>query len=224
VLTLQDASQVPAALAVLSALYNVKPLPQLLSELPQEQQLHAALLADMWQTPQVSKAAVEQLVHAASSKGEDGAAVGLQAASNRQFLQLQAYPACLLPLFSAVVAAATAAKDWDTKAEAALVAAIAAPTQAEAGAGAAAPAAGAEVEEAQAAAAAERRAGVKHLLLSVLGDLEEVWADAALQEVLLQLPVPAMELLLSCDELKVRGTAGFARVRVKWIALGHVHL
>jgi hypothetical protein len=58
------------------------------------------------------------------------------------------------------------------------------------------------------AAAAVRRAGVKRLLLSVLGDLEEVWADAALQEVLLGLPLPAMELLLGCDDLKVRDTAG----------------
>jgi hypothetical protein len=41
------------------------------------------------------------------------------------------------------------------------------------------------------------------VLLSVFGDLEAVWADAALQEQLLGLPLSSMELLLSCDELKV---------------------
>lgn len=44
----------------------------------------------------------------------------------------------------------------------------------------------------------------KSVLLSQLGDLEAVWADAGLRERLLGLSLPAMELLLSCDELKVR--------------------
>jgi hypothetical protein len=51
-------------MAVLAALYAVKPLPELLSELPQEQQLQAALLADMWQIPKVSTAAVQLLLNA----------------------------------------------------------------------------------------------------------------------------------------------------------------
>jgi hypothetical protein len=45
-LQLQDASELQAALAVLQSLYAVKPLPELLSELSQEQQLQAAVLAD----------------------------------------------------------------------------------------------------------------------------------------------------------------------------------
>jgi len=49
-------------------------------------------------------------------------------------------------------------------------------------------------------------AQVKPLLLRVLGDLEGVWADAALQDILLKLPLAAMKVLLGCDELQV-GTA-----------------
>jgi len=46
------------------------------------------------------------------------------------------------------------------------------------------------------------------LLLRVLGDLEEVRADAALQDVLLKLPLAAMEVLLGCDELQVGSQHG----------------
>jgi hypothetical protein len=42
---------------------------------------------------------------------------------------------------------------------------------------------------------------LKQVLLGMLGDLEAVWADAALQEALLKLPLHVMELLLSLDEL-----------------------
>jgi hypothetical protein len=42
------------------------------------------------------------------------------------------------------------------------------------------------------------------VLLSLLGDLEAVWADAGLRERLLGLPLHSMELLLSRTELKVR--------------------
>jgi hypothetical protein len=44
--------------------------------------------------------------------------------------------------------------------------------------------------------------GAKRLLLSVLGDLEEVMGDAALREALLALWPHAMRLLLSCSDLK----------------------
>jgi hypothetical protein len=45
--------------------------------------------------------------------------------------------------------------------------------------------------------------GAKRLLLSVLGDMEEVMGDAALKRALLALPLHAVELLLSSDDLKV---------------------
>lgn len=69
VLTLQDAEQLPAAMAVLAALYAVKPLPELLAELSDVQQLQAALLADMWQVgtcPVVARLALSQHVTVAS--------------------------------------------------------------------------------------------------------------------------------------------------------------
>jgi hypothetical protein len=134
VLTLEDADQQPAALAVLQALYGVKPLPELLSELTQEQQLQAALLSDMWQVPDVGTAAANVLVGTADGQ--------LSEAVTQSLMSMQAWPECLH-----VVA--------------------------------------------------------KKVLLSLLGNLEAVWADEALQTQLLGLPLHAMELLLSCDELKV---------------------
>jgi hypothetical protein len=44
---------------------------------------------------------------------------------------------------------------------------------------------------------------LEQALLSRFGDLEAVWADAALQKSLLALPLFAMELLLASDKLKV---------------------
>lgn len=155
VLTLQDAAQEPAAVAVLRALYSVKPIPELLSGLPQEQQLHAALLADMWQVADVSTAAVKILADAAAADQ----CVSKEACE--QLLQLAAPPTCLLPLFEVLVH--LLAKQTDQQSTATL----------------------------------------KCMLLSVLGDLEEVWADQALQDTLLRLPLGAMVVLLGCNELMV---------------------
>jgi hypothetical protein len=158
VLTLQDAAEEPAAVAVLAALYSVKPIPELLSELPQEQQLQAALLADMWQVPGVSTAAVKLLVDAATADQ------GLSEAAYKQFVQLAAPPACLLPLFQVLVGLLAQQQQLSDQ---------------------------------------QSQAMLKHMLLSVLGDLEEVWADPVLQNTFLRLPLHAMIMLLSCDELKV---------------------
>ena len=136
-LELHDASEQEAALAVLQSLYAVKPLPELLSELSQEQQLQAAVLADKWQVPHVSSAAAQLLAAAASTPG------ALEEVVQKRVLSAAALPDCLQPL-------------------------------------------------------------LKSVLLSLFGDLEAVWADAELQKQLLNLPLPAMELLLSCDDLKVR--------------------
>jgi hypothetical protein len=137
VLELQEVSEQTSAMAVLSSLYLTKPLPELLSELTQEQQLQAALLADKWQVPNISTAATQLLVDALNTES------GLSQTVKHRIMSAQALPDCLQPL-------------------------------------------------------------VRSVLLSVLGDLEAAWADAALQEQLLGLPLPSMELLLSCDELKVR--------------------
>jgi hypothetical protein len=135
-LELQDASEQEAALAVLQSLYAVKPLPELLSELSQEQQLQAALLADQWAVPHVSSTAAHLLANAVKADG------GLSAVVQQRLLQHQ-LPDCLELL-------------------------------------------------------------LKSVLLSLFGDLEAVWADPSLQDTLLGLPLHAMELLLSCNELKVR--------------------
>jgi hypothetical protein len=61
VLELQDQSEEAAALTVLQSMYAVEPLGQLLAKLRQEQLLQAAMLADKWQVPDVSAAAVQAL-------------------------------------------------------------------------------------------------------------------------------------------------------------------
>lgn len=166
VLSLQQAEHEPAAMAVLAALYGVKPLPELLADLPQEQQLQAAVLADMWEIPTVSSAAVRMLLAAAqqdSSSSSSGGSSGLGVPVVQHFLALEAYPSCLLPLLSCMITAAMG------------------------------PSAEAEQQEAR----------IKRTMLSVLGNLEEVWRDAVLKYTLLALPLPIMALLLSFDELKV---------------------
>jgi hypothetical protein len=50
---------------------------------------------------------------------------------------------------------------------------------------------------------AECQSRLQRLLLAVLGDLEAVWADTQLKELLLGLPLPAVQLLLSSDQLCV---------------------
>jgi hypothetical protein len=136
------------------------PVPELLSELPQEQQLHVALLADIWQIPGVSTAAVQLLIQTAKADA------GLTAAALDRFIQLEPKPNCLLPLFQSVVEYEAQRTDQQSQAT------------------------------------------LKRLLLSVLGDLEAVWADSALRDALLALPLPAMTVLLSCTDLKVGGFAG----------------
>lgn len=80
---------------VLAALYGVSEI----HVLPQEQQLQAALLADMWQVPGAAATtlAVELLV-ASIKEG------GLSDAAATAFMELEAIPDFLLPVFSAAVA------------------------------------------------------------------------------------------------------------------------
>jgi hypothetical protein len=156
VLELQDQSEQAAALVVLQSLYAVAPLERLLRPLRQEQQLQAAILADKWQVPDVSSAAVRALL-----------STGLSRAFLIQFVQLPAVPNFLLPLLGPVARACIRDN-------------------------------GAGMTE-----------DAKRLLLSVLGNLEEVLGDAALRGALLALPPNVVKLLLSCDDLKV-GVAGIS--------------
>jgi hypothetical protein len=88
---LPDASHEPAAIAVLAGLYWVKPWQELLADLTPQQQVQAAVLADMWQLPAASQAAVEVLQAAAAST--DSLSTVLE-----QLLSLQVVPDCLLPV------------------------------------------------------------------------------------------------------------------------------
>jgi len=88
-------------MAVLAALYGVS----VADELSQEQLLQAAVLADMWQVPDVATAAVELLVDAANRPG-------LSEAATKAFLDLEVIPNCLLPLFSAIVSSGGDATGW----------------------------------------------------------------------------------------------------------------
>jgi hypothetical protein len=110
------------------------------------------MLADKWQVPDVTTAAVRALL-----------SNGLSRALLIQFVQLPAVPTFLLPLLGPVLRACIR----------------------DSGAGAG------MTEDA------------KRLLLSVLGDLEEVLGDAALRGALLALPPSVVKLLLSSDDLKV---------------------
>lgn len=92
VLTQKNADEQPAAMAVLGSLYQMEPLPGLLSELTQVQQLQAAVLADMWEVPDVSKEAVKLLLGAATSY------TGLTEELALYYTQMPAIPSCLLPL------------------------------------------------------------------------------------------------------------------------------
>jgi hypothetical protein len=60
-ITLPDKSFYPAAVAVLEGLYHVKPWPELLGGLIPQQQVQAAVLADMWGLKVASEAAVAAL-------------------------------------------------------------------------------------------------------------------------------------------------------------------
>jgi hypothetical protein len=148
--------------AVLAGLYVVKPWQQLLSELTPQQQVLAAVLADMWQLPAVIEAAVGLLqaaVDSTDSAAKDKCADKASAVLGG-LLSLAAVPTCLLPLF----------------------------------------------EEA---------------LLGKFGNLEAVWDATAglLQELLLQLPLHAMELLLASDKLKVCASQTLLSSQVQQLTL-----
>uniref|UniRef100_A0A383VPG8 BACK domain-containing protein n=1 Tax=Tetradesmus obliquus TaxID=3088 RepID=A0A383VPG8_TETOB len=55
----------------------------------------------------------------------------------------------------------------------------------------------------EAVSAADAGGRVQKVLVVVPGDLQAVWSDAQRQALLLQLPLPAMQLLLSSDQLRV---------------------
>lgn len=93
VLVLQDASELPAAMAVLAALYGVQ------EPLSQEQLVQAVVLAHKWELPTICTAAANALTQTFSSQGK------LSEAATQRMLRLQAAPKCLQPLKKQVLLA-----------------------------------------------------------------------------------------------------------------------
>jgi hypothetical protein len=92
IVPLPDVSYETAAQAVLAGMYQVEPWSKLLADLTPQQQVQAAVLADMWQLPAATEAAVGLLQSAAVDTDKLS---GVQ----EQLLSLAAVPDCLLPLF-----------------------------------------------------------------------------------------------------------------------------
>jgi hypothetical protein len=76
-------------MAVLAGLYLVQPWPTLLADLTPQQQVHAAVLADMWQLPAASDAAVAVLQAPTNSDHTLSAVLD-------QLLSMTAVPDCLV--------------------------------------------------------------------------------------------------------------------------------
>jgi hypothetical protein len=161
-LTLDSTEQLPAAEAVIAALYGV---PDAITFLEPAQQVTAAVLADRLGAAAVAKQAVQLLKAAAEAEQ------GLAAAAIEALASLSAWPGCCYPLLLPVLKTAACCAD--------------------------------RLVELADIAAADTSSRAQHMLLAVLGNLEAVWRDEQLQELLLQLPLPAMQLLLSSDDLRV---------------------
>ena len=82
-------------MAVLKGLYQVEPWPKLLADLTPQQQVQAAVLADMWQLTAASDAAVALLQKAANSGDSSQHA----SAALEQLLSMAAVPDSLMPVF-----------------------------------------------------------------------------------------------------------------------------
>jgi hypothetical protein len=104
-LTLDSPHEEAAALAILEAMYGVKPIPQILSESPCTQQLDIAVLADKLHLPAICTPAVHGLLAACKGSQVSAAAVAQHLASKQHI------PGCLLPLVRQLFSSYDAAKD-----------------------------------------------------------------------------------------------------------------
>jgi hypothetical protein len=164
-LTIDTEEHLPAATAVVAAMYGVESGPNALSSLQQQQLVHAVVIADRLQVTPVCRQALGLL--AAASKTEQG----LSAAALDALRGLSPWPSCLLTLLPTILQYAPCCKLGD-----ACLGAI---------------------------AAADRGRKVEQLVNAVFGNLQAVWSDAEQQQLLLSIPLPAMQLLLSSDQLQV---------------------
>lgn len=174
VLTVSDREHEPAAVAVIAALYGVK---DAISNLQQQQLVHAVQYADLLQAESVSQQALQLLHTAAHSQ------TGLTLKALATLAAVPSWPDCMLQLLLSVAKAVTA--------DAATTAVAAGGTSAASGAAGACN------------TSASRNSIIQQILVATLGNLESVWQQQQLSRLLLQLPLPAMQLLLSSDKLQV---------------------
>jgi hypothetical protein len=165
-LTIDSGEQLPAATAVIAAMYGVDSGWNAMSSLQQQQLVHAVVIADRLQVTPVCRQAQQLLVEAA--KAEQGLSA---AALDALTLGLSPWPSCLLTLLPTIVQHVPCCKQ--------------------------------STADLAAIAAADTGGKVQRLLVAVLGNLQAVWSDAEQRRVLLGLPLPAMQLLLSSDQLQV---------------------
>jgi hypothetical protein len=163
-LTIDKAEQLPAAEAVIAAMYGV---PDAISSLEQQQVVHAVVIACMVQAEAAKQWALQVLQAAATSEQ------GLTTAALEKLVSLSVWPcrpwpSCLLQLLPTIIRHAPCCRGSTT--------------------------------DLVAVAAADVDGRMQQLLLSKLGNLQ---ADEQRKEMLLALPLPAMQLLLSSDNLCV---------------------
>jgi hypothetical protein len=161
-LTIQSAEQLPAAEAVIAAMYGV---PDAIKGLEQHQAVHAVVIADMVHAGAAGQQAL-QVLQAAAASDEGLAEAALQALAG-----LSVWPSCLLQLMPSIMKHAACCRD--------------------------------STADTAAVAASDAGSRVQQLLVAAFGDLQAVWSDSQQQQLLLGLPLPAMQLLLSSDSLRV---------------------
>jgi hypothetical protein len=179
-LTIDTEEQLPAATAVIAAMYGVESGPNALSSLQQQQLVHAVVIADRLQVTPVCSQALALLE--AASKAEQG----LLAEALVALTRLPLWPNCLLTLLPTIVQHAPCCKLGTAD-----LAAI---------------------------AAADEGGKVLQLLLAVFGNLQAVWSDVERWQLLLALPLPAMQLLLSADQLQVLSEDTVLYTAAKYVA------
>lgn len=174
-ITLDSEEQQDAAMAVIAAMYGVSTATEQLSDV---QLLHMAVLADMLQVQFIADKAVNALNTAAADPAR-----GLSDEAKQHMCSMQAWPACFAPALDRLtqqLPLQDAASIW------ARAVAPKGPSS--------------SLADVQAAPHSKH---MQERLLQELGDLEAVWEDAAKQQLLLGLPLPAIQLLLSSSQLQV---------------------
>jgi hypothetical protein len=160
---------------VIAALYGVSTATEQLSDV---QILQMAALADMLQVPVVADKAVSALRAVAADPAR-----GLSDAAKQHICSMPAWPACFIPALDSLT------QQLPLQDAVSIWAKAATPSN---------PCSSLDV-----VLAAPHSQHIQKRLLQELGNLEAAWALEAKRQLLLGLPLPAMQLLLSSSQLKV---------------------